>query len=879
VAQSMLEQYDRIKSQHRDAILFFRLGDFYEMFGDDAREGSRLLGLTLTKRQDLPMCGVPHHAAHSYIGRLLKAGRKVAVCEQTGPVTSRSLTHREVVEVLSPGTVFDPDFLEPARNNYILAIGSDGNYLSLAWIDASVGELEIAAYRFRTDEMREGFIRGEIARLDPSEILVQESLLEGSSVLARIYRAAERRVVNRIPDWGFSRDESFRRIRERFRVANLRGFGIDEGDPALHGAATVLDYLEQNAHHVLDHLVGVRRVESERVVRMDDSTIRNLELVTNMHDGGRDFSLIEVLDLCKTAPGSRLLRRWVLAPERNLPEIADRQNGVDRLYRAQQDLQSVRGLLANMYDLERLIGRLGVARAHAKDLVSIAATITGAESIRRVLPDWVSGPDTTGFMDSEDEWRDLGDLHRRITETLDEDPPILVSDGGVIRRGYDEELDRLRDLHDHSSKVLESYLEEQRSSTGLASLKIKYNRVLGYFFEVTKNQADRLPEYFIRRQTLTSGERFTTERLNEIEMEIAGAGDAAIAREEEIFAELRGDVAGHIPVLAKLARRIARLDALASLAQVATDRGWVRPNITDRSEIRISRGRHPVVEAHLPPGEFVPNDLVLEESERRFALITGPNMAGKSTILRQTALIVLIAQIGGFVPADDVELGPVDRIFCRVGASDNIARGESTFLVEMNETSNILRNAGTDSLVIMDEVGRGTSTHDGLAIAWAVCEYLLHRVRARTLFATHYHELTAIKHPAFISLTMAVNHSDETIVFLKRLVEGAADKSYGVDVARLAGIPEAVLLRAAAILETLEQRSPRDDVPPETLVSDRTARFFPVDTTENTQTELFSDRDMIMAELEATDPDSISPRKALETIFRWRAMLDQKNEK
>lgn len=872
----MLEQYDRIKSQHRDAILFFRLGDFYEMFGDDAREGSRLLGLTLTKRQDLPMCGVPHHAAHSYIGRLLKAGRKVAVCEQTGPVTGRSLTRREVVEVLSPGSVFDPDFLEPRQNNYILAIGSDGRTLAMAWIDASVGELEIVAHTFRNVDEREGLIRGEIARLNPSEILVQESLLEDSPALGRIYRAGERRVINRIPDWGFSRDESYRQLCRRFRVANLRGFGIDEDDPALYGAATVLDYLEENARHVLDHLVGLRRIRNSRVVLMDDSTIRNLELVANMHDGGRDFTLIEVLDRCRTAPGSRLLRRWVLSPERDLREIEDRQNGVERLYRHQSDLQSVRSLLADMYDLERLIGRLGVARAHAKDLVSISASVAVAQSIRELLPDWVSGPDTDGLMDTEEEWDTLRRVFELIRDTINEDPPILVSDGGVIRDGYDQELDRLRALHRHSSSILEEYLEDQRASSGIPTLKLKYNRVLGYFFEVTKSQAERLPEHFIRRQTLTGGERYTTERLNEIEMEIAGAGDAAIAREEELFAELRGDVAGHIPVLAKLARRIARLDALASLAQVATERGWVRPRVVERSEIRILGGRHPVVEAHLPPGEFVPNDLALLESEGRFALITGPNMAGKSTILRQTALIVLIAQIGGFVPADDASIGPVDRIFCRVGASDNIARGESTFLVEMNETSNILRNAGSESLIIMDEVGRGTSTHDGLAIAWAVCEYLLHRIRARTLFATHYHELTAIEHPAFATRTMAVNHSEGSIVFLKRLVDGAADKSYGVDVARLAGIPEAVLIRAAAILESLEQRS-RDD---ETNAAGLPARIARDGITrEDPQTELFSDRDLIMAELEATDPESVTPRDALDMIYRWRAMLDQNSEK
>lgn len=864
----MLEQYDEIKSRHRDAILFFRLGDFYEMFGEDAREGSRLLGLTLTKRQNTPMCGVPHHAAHSYIGRLLKAGRKVAVCEQVGPVTGRSLTHREVVEVISPGAVFDPDFLDPKRNNYLLAVGGEGDRLAVAWIDASVGELEIASHPFRDIDEREATIRAEIARLDPTELLVQESLLEDSIELTQIYRAGERRVVNRIPDWGFGRDESFRRLRERFGVTNLHGFGIEEDEPALLCAATVLDYLEENARHLLDHLTGVRLVRSNGTVQMDEATIRNLELVANMHDGGRDYTVLEVLDQCRTAIGSRLLRRWVLAPERELAEIGDRQRAVERLYRSQRDLQAVRALLGDIYDIERLLGRLGVARAHAKDLVAIAASIATAMEVDRAVPDWVSGPGTSGLMDGEGEWSELKEALERITRTLAEEPPILVTDGGVIRPGFDEELDRLRAMRDRSSLILDDYLAEQRAATGIAALRIRYNRVLGYFFEVTKNQAERLPEYFIRRQTLTNGERFSTERLNEIEMAIASAGESAITREQELFLELRAEIASHIAVLSKLARRIGRIDAIASLAQVATERAWVRPEIVEESIIAIERGRHPVVESHLPPGEFVPNDLLLDEQERRFALITGPNMAGKSTVLRQTALIVLIAQIGGFVPADSVRLGTVDRIFCRVGASDNIARGESTFLVEMNETSNILRNASNESLVIMDEVGRGTSTHDGLAIAWAVCDYILERIRARTLFATHYHELTAIEHHSFVPLTMAVEHTGERIVFLKRLVDGAADKSYGIDVARLAGIPEAVLKRAAVILSTLEQHA----------ADGQTAVPKAIVPAASPQAELFSDRELVLAELEALDPDSVTPREALETLFRWAAILSMKSE-
>ncbi len=862
--QSMLEQYHEIKSQHRDAILFFRLGDFYEMFGDDAREGSRLLGLTLTKRQNTPMCGVPHHAARTYIGRLLDAGRKVAICEQVGQVTGKGLAHREVVEVVSPGAIFDPDFLDPKLDNNILALGEEEGALALAWIDASVGELQLGSASFTDEESREAAIRSYLSRLSPREILVQESLLERSTTLADIYRSADTRVVNRIPDWGFDKTDSFRRLCARLDVVNLRGFGIEEGEVVLLGAATVLEYLEENARHVLEHLGGVRVDRSDAHVQMDEATIRNLELVANMRDGGRDYTLVDLLDTCRTAMGSRLLHRWILSPERDVAEIENRLDAVEQFYRAQSDLRSLRSLLADVYDLERLLGRLGVSRAHAKDLSAISMSIRTAREIDRLIPDWRSGPQTPGFMDGAEEWAELESLSELIDQTLADDPPISVTDGGVIRDGFDPDLDRLRRLRDHSKQILDSYLEEQRAATSIPGLRMRYNRVLGYFFEVAKSQADRLPERFIRRQSLANGERFTTERLGEIEIEISGARDSAIAREEALFTSLRENVGDHIPVLSKLAGRLGRLDVLAGFAQLATDRAYTRPELSNKSEIAIERGRHPVVEAYLPPGGFVPNDLTLGVDAQRFALLTGPNMAGKSTVLRQTALIALMTQIGSFVPAETAQIGLVDRIFCRVGASDNIARGESTFLVEMNETSNILRNAGRESLVIMDEVGRGTSTHDGLAIAWAICEFLLENVAARTLFATHYHELTAIEHISFTSLTMAVEHAKGRIVFLKRLIAGSADRSYGVDVARLAGIPELVLQRAAEILDSFERE--RLEVPE----SDKTP------TTDASQSELFSDRDLVLTELGALDPDLISPRDALDIIFRWRSMLTQK---
>ncbi|MFW5827810.1 MAG: DNA mismatch repair protein MutS, partial [Alkalispirochaeta sp.] len=791
----MLEQYERIKAQHKDAILLFRLGDFYEMFGEDAQDGARLLGLTLTQRQGMAMCGVPHHASRSYIHRLLRQGRKVAVCEQTSAPDGKSITSRDVVEVLSPGAVFDLDYLDPKTSNFIAAISSDNDHLSLAWCDVSTGELTITASAIPPEDHQEraavveGLVRRELARIAPSELLVQESLLEHTAALQRVAAPEHATVVNRIPDWGFNREQSVRRLTALFGVVSLQGFGVDESDPALTPVAALLEYLEDNARHLLNHIAHLQRHSDERLLVLDDATIRNLELVRNMQDGNDSYTLVEVIDECCSSMGSRLLRRWILSPSREPAVITGRHDRVAELYHDQPLLQRVRGDLKAVYDLERLVGRLGVDKAHPKDVRAIAGSLRAAECIGAAIADWYGPAADTGLLDSHSDQQVLLDLYHRIFTTLDDDPAVAITEGGIIRAGFDSDVDRLRALRDESRNVLSEYLEEQRQETGITSLKIKYNRVLGHFFEVPSGQAHRLPEAFIRRQSLANAERFTTTRLGELEDQINNAGENAVLREQELFLELRAAVAEQIPLLTLVARRIAEVDALAGLAQAATLRGWRRPTMTDGPVLAIEGGRHPVVEHHLPAGDFVENDVHLGGSNPRFALVTGPNMAGKSTVLRQTALIVLMAHVGSFVPAESAEIGITDRIFCRVGASDNIARGESTFLVEMNETSNILRNATTHSLIIMDEVGRGTSTHDGLAIAWAVTEYLLERVQGRTLFATHYHELAQLVHPEFTTFGMAVDHSSDAIVFLKKLRPGSEDRSYGIDVARMAGLP------------------------------------------------------------------------------------------
>ena len=888
----MFEQYNRLKSQYRDAILLFRLGDFYEMFGADAQVAARILGLTLTQRQGKPMCGVPHHAAHGYIGKLLKNGKKVAICEQTGTPGGKTLATREVVEVLSPGSVFDSDFLEPDRHNYIVALGKIPArpdypaHLAIAACDVSVGELILAA--FPADDIGENdadgsggdasatarpspgdsvggpaqervdtVIRRELERLDPGEILVQESLLEESRVLSSIHRDQSGPVINRIPDWGFDIAESLRVLSDHLGVGNLHGFGIDDDDPALLPAAAILEYLRDNARHTLVHLQDVRRHQPADVVVLDEATSRNLELVRNLNDGGGSFTLLHVLDFTKTPMGSRRLRQRLLQPSRNPGVLKQRLDRLDNLYRHQQNLQALRHRLNDAYDLERLIGRLGVEKAHPKDLLAVAASLNVVCDVEEWVP-WIKIENAVLTVISE-----------RIEGALSPDAPVVIHEGGIFQVGYDSELDRLRNLRDGSRGILEGYLQEQRAVTGINSLKIKYNRVLGHFFEVPKSQVDRIPESYIRRQSISTGERYTTPRLSDLEQEIQNSTSAAIEREQELYLALRRELVGSIGVLRTAAEALAEVDTVASLAQAATVHGYRRPQLVGTPTVRIRGGRHPVVEAHLPPGDFVANDVDLGGDAPRFALVTGPNMAGKSTVLRQTALIAVMAQIGSFVPADEAEIGLCDRIFCRVGASDNIARGESTFLVEMNETSNILRNAGEESLVIMDEVGRGTSTHDGLAIAWAVCEYLLESSRSRTLFATHYHELARIQHAQFVSLGMAVEHSGDRIHFLKRLIRGAGDRSYGVDVARLAGLPAPVIDRARQLLAHFETHGTvtATDTQGSTVQEEPVVSGRPLG--------LFSPVDLVTDEIRSLKPDSLSPRAALDLIYRWKDELDE----
>ncbi len=843
----LLEQYERIKALHRDEILFFRLGDFYEMFYGDAIEASSLLSLTLTHRQAAPMCGVPHHAARGYIARLLRAGKKVAVCEQlTAPGKGKGIIERGVVEVVTPGSVVDDDYLESGANNYIIAFGAFGDVMALAWADASTGEFRAESYPVGDIER----LRREVYRLSPREAIVRESILDDGAV-ARVLAENPGIVLNRYPDWTFSLEQGRTALLRHFGTKSLKGFGFDDDDPALAAAGALLEYLRESVKVEPSQFRVLRGSEDAERVAIDESSQKNLEIVRNLRDGGVAFSLLGVVDYTRTAMGARALRVRLQRPLRDVAAVNARLDAVEALYRDQRSLERVRSALGSCRDLERLASRLSMDKANPKDVVALRDTVSAALTLGAALP--ANAPAGLSV---------LADAGRRAaaaafvdvaTRAVADDPSLSPADGPVMRAGWNAALDELRAIRADAHGVLEAYLEEERSATGLSSLRVKYNKIIGYYLELSKGASAAAPAHFIRRQTVSSGERYTTERLGALESEINGAADRIVELERSLFSELRDGLKRYSGDLFEAARELAKLDCAASFAWAATVRGYVRPAVDDSLVLDIAGGRHPVVEAYMPTGDFVPNDLRLDGDGTGFALITGPNMAGKSTFLRQNALIVLLAQAGSFVPAASARIGSVDRIFCRVGAQDNLARGESTFLLEMHETASILNNAGPRSLVIMDEVGRGTGTLDGLSIARAVSEHVLDECRSRTLFATHYHELTALRHARLVDLSMAVEERSGEVVFLKRVVEGPAAGSYGIHVARLAGVPASVVARAEEIRDALESEEPG-----RTGAGERVAVRRPPE-----PGSLFSAEELVLDALKGMDIDRMTPLDAL----------------
>ncbi|MDX1396440.1 MAG: DNA mismatch repair protein MutS [Gemmatimonadota bacterium] len=786
----LIEQYLEIKSRHPDSLLFFRVGDFYEMFFDDAEEGSGILGLTLTSRnnggmKDVPLAGVPVKAATEYVSRLLRAGRRVAICEQLEDASeAEGIVRRDVVEVITPGTVLEDTLLTDRRNNYVVAIAGGGPF-GLAAIDLSTGEFELRAIEDPTA------LIDELGRLEPAEVVAPD----GRPPFAGPWLGTTR------PDWRFDPGLGDERLRERFAVGSIAGFGLSrEGDgDLLAAAAGLLAYLDEVRPAGVDHLRPPRVDREGQAMYLDAMTRRNLELVEPLR-AGEGMSLLDLLDRTKTAMGARLLRRRVLRPLLDRARIETRLDAVDELVGDESTRGEIRERLSRVRDLERLAARISTGSVSPRELLGLARSLEALPGVVAAL-EGCRSPRLSGLRDGFD---DLSDLARRIDRAIDPEAPIALKDGGVIREGFSPELDELRALRGNAVDFIAGMQVRERERTGIDSLKVGFNKVFGYYLEVTKANSHRVPDDYTRKQTLTNAERYLTPELKEWETKVLGADDEIARLETRLFQDVRAEVAGEVERIQATARRVADLDVLAALAEVARTEEYVRPEMIDEPALEIEAGRHPVVEATVARRTFVPNDTTLDD-RLRVMVLTGPNMSGKSTVLRQIGLIALMAQMGSFVPATRARCGLCDRVFTRVGASDSLATGLSTFMVEMTETATILNGATERSLVLLDEIGRGTSTYDGVSIAWAVTERL-HEMRARTLFATHYHELVGLADTLDLAAAynVAVKERGNDIVFLHRLEAGGSDRSYGVHVARLAGLPRDVVARAARILRELE---------------------------------------------------------------------------
>lgn len=857
----LMEQYINIKKQHPDEVVFFRLGDFYEMFFEDAVMVSRLLNLTLTHRADSPMCGVPYHASKVYIARLLRFGKKIAICEQVGEIApAGGLTERKVIEIITPGTAVETEYLEQGVNNFLACLNVYHGKAGFAYIDVTTSEFKATSWN--ASLMQEYFAK-ELGRCNPKELLLPLSLKE-NSVIKNTLEQNPSISVSYYPDWHFNAESSFKKLTEQFKTANLNSFGLTDQSPEILPAGFLLEYLEKTTNTQVPHVKGISVYHDSEYVIIDESSRRNLEIIYNLRDGTTQFSLLDCMNYTLTAMGNRLIRSWLLSPLCDVKKIQKRQNHVQLLFNDNELLKELREYLAPVLDIERLAGRIAMEKAHAKDLQALRCSIDSWLKVRESLKDkdLVSLP--------LDDAKYISDL---ILQSIHEDPATSLTEGRIIKRGWSQELDHYYDIQSNFNQILDEYLEEEKVKTGIQNLKIKHNSASGYVLEVTKGKLGSVPEHFIMRRSLMNAERYTTQRLQELEQELNSASSKIIETEKALFLEVRNKLSEYVPYLMELSHEISYVDVICSFAHAAIINRWVKPEVNDSYKFEIEEGRHPVVEKHLPSGQFVPNSINIsaEDDSVSFGLITGPNMAGKSTYLRQSALITLMAQTGSYIPAKSAVIGVVDKIFCRVGASDNLARGESTFLVEMTETALILKSSTRRSLVIMDEVGRGTSTEDGLSIAWAVSEYLLNSVQSRTLFATHYHELTRIEHKKLKLLCMDVKETGGDIIFLRKIKEGAAENSYGIHVAQLAGIPESVIDRANVILEQIQNKA-RDN--PIVIESKKTEKIIKVEEAPKfTAPGLFSDEEIILDEILSCDVDNITPMNAMNLISRWKKAL------
>ena len=855
----MMQQYLQIHDEYPDCLLLFRLGDFYELFFDDAKTASRELELTLTGKdcgleERAPMCGVPFHSVNTYIEKLIERGYKVAICEQMeDPALAKGLVKRDVVRVITAGTVTDPAMLDEKTNNYLMSILTDGNRIGIAAADVSTGEFQVA-------EPSAAILRAEILRISPTEIICSDlnELKHIAGELQEITISAQN------SNW-FRLHNATETLCVHFRLPHLAGLGLDEHPYAARAAGALMKYLGETQKNSLEHITTLRFAKSGNRMLLDPNTRRNLELTESLRGKGRKGTLLNLLDRTCTAMGGRLLRSWVEQPLLDRDEINARLDAVEELLKNRMAGITLAEELDGVYDLERLLSKVSYRNLNARDCLALCASFRRIPAVRELIRDMRSG-EMSAIRDELDPMEDLATL---LEEAIHPDAPIVITEGGIIRDGYSQILDEYREAQKNGKQWILELEAKERETTGIRNLRVQYNKVFGYYIEVTKSFLSQVPERYIRKQTLTNAERYMTPELKEIEQKIIGAQEQSVRLELQIFNEIRDRIAAEITRIQKTALAVKKLDVYQSLSRTAAENRYVRPEIVTDGTLSITEGRHPVVEQSLPGNSFVPNDTLLDEDENRMMIITGPNMAGKSTYMRQVALICLMAQIGSFVPAAEARLPVCDQIFTRVGASDDLASGQSTFMVEMSETAYILRNATKDSLIILDEIGRGTSTFDGLSIAWAVVEYICdkERIGAKTLFATHYHELSELEGhlDGIKNYCISVKEHGEDVLFMRKITRGGADKSFGVHVARLAGIPHPVIVRAHEIQARLEVSDINQNTIGQNILGENSAGRM------NEQQDLFEYRKMeIIQELQELDVMALTPIDAMNRLFLLR---------
>lgn len=863
----LMAQYYKVKQANPDTILLFRVGDFFETFEDDAKLASKVLGITLTKRSngaagDTPLAGFPHHAIDNYLPKLVRAGYRVAICEQMeNPKFAKGIVKREVIEVVTPGVTLSDKLLDHKKNNYLLAISILDQICGLSFCDISTGEFYV--FEIPITQLGE-----QIESINPSEFLIPKRDKEFLGKL--IERINPSLLITKLEDWIFNFDFANELIKNHFKTVTLKGFGVEKLTAGIIAAGAVLNYLNETQRVNLSHLNRISLYNPSDYMILDFSTKRNLEITFSMNDGGREGSLISILDKTQTAMGGRLLKKWISAPLRDLDPIIKRHDSVEELLKNKKVRKDLNENLKEIGDLERLISRICTGRATPREVVAVKSSLKKIPAIKEFLEQLK----VSTLINISEQLDPLENIVEKISNAIIDSPPAAINEGGIIKNGFSPELDELRDISLHGKEWIATLQQTERERTGISSLKVNFNNVFGYYIDISHTHKNKIPENYIRKQTLVNSERYITPELKEYEDKILNAQEKINELESQLFNEIRTIVANEAETIQKDARVIAMLDCLNSFAQCAEEYNYVKPNLDELDKINIVQGRHPVVERILDPGnKYTPNDTLLDNDEQQIILLTGPNMAGKSVYLRQVGLIVLLAQIGSFVPAKEARIGIVDRIFTRVGASDNITAGESTFLVEMQEAANILNNATKKSLILLDEIGRGTSTFDGISIAWAITEYLHENpdISAKTLFATHYHELNEMAElfPKIKNYKVEVREYDDKVVFLHKVNPGRADHSYGIQVAQMAGLPLFVTNRAKEVLDNLESK----ELTPYEIKKERLKKL--KSETDN-QISLFEFKDdALRTEINKMELDNITPLEALNKLNELKKKMKQ----